>query len=166
MKGKALLREVLSHPVHWLAFGVPAGLAPKAPGTVGSLWAIPLYLLTQDIGLAWQLLLSLGLLLSGIWICGESARRLGVHDHSGIIWDEILGCYLTLLVVAPGWLWIWVGFGLFRFFDIVKPRPIRDLDHRLGGGLGIMLDDVVAALYAALSLAGLQWIFLSFIVTG
>lgn len=153
-----LCREVLADPVHWLAFAVPAGLSPKAPGTVGSLWGIGLYLLTADWPLAWQLALAAGTFLIGIPICGVSSRRLGVHDHGGIVWDEVVGCYMTLLPAAAGWWWLAVGFGLFRLFDIVKPRPIRDLDHRLGGGLGIMLDDVVAALYAALALIVIQWL--------
>ncbi len=159
MKGRELARAVMSHPVHWLAFGIPAGLSPKAPGTVGSLWGVALYLALLQQPLWLQLLVALVGFIAGVAICGASSRRLGIHDHSGIVWDEIIGCYLTLLVAAPGWIWIGLGFGLFRVFDIVKPRPIRDLDHRLHGGLGIMLDDVVAALYAALSLAGLQWIF-------
>ena len=92
------------------------------------------------------------LFVAGIWICGESSRRLGHHDHGGIVWDEIVGMYVVL-IVTPMTIWAWIlAFGLFRAFDIVKPWPIRDLDHRLGGGLGIMLDDLVAALYAALLL--------------
>ena len=88
----------------------------------------------------------------------RSSRRLGVHDHGGIVWDEIAGMYVTLLVAPPLYsAWI-LGFLLFRGFDIVKPWPIRDLDHRLGGGLGIMLDDLVAALYAAILLALYGWL--------
>ena len=100
------------------------------------------------------------MLLAGIWICGTSARRIGVHDHPGIVWDEIAAIYL-LLQLAPVTIWAWaLAFGLFRLFDIWKPWPIRDLDHRLHGGLGIMLDDVVAALYAALLLVfGVQLMF-------
>jgi len=96
--------------------------------------------------------------LVGIYLCGESARRIGVHDHGGIVWDEICGMYVTLLVAPPtvvGWV---LAFVLFRFMDIVKPWPIRDLDHRLAGGLGIMLDDLVAALYAAILLALYGWL--------
>ena len=153
-----LARQVLTDPVHILAFGFGAGLAPIAPGTVGSLLGVLLAWLTLDLGLVTQLGVAAGLLLAGIWICGESARRLGIHDHGGIVWDEICGMYITLLV-APATISAWIlGFLLFRAFDIVKPWPIRDLDHRLGGGLGIMLDDLVAALYAAILLALYGWL--------
>jgi phosphatidylglycerophosphatase A len=153
-----LARQVLTDPVHILAFGFGAGLAPTAPGTVGSLLGVLLAWLTLDLGLLIQLGVAAGLFLAGIWICGESARRLGIHDHGGIVWDEITGMFVTLLV-APSTIAAWVlGFLLFRAFDIVKPWPIRDLDHRLGGGLGIMLDDLVAALYAAILLALYGWL--------
>jgi phosphatidylglycerophosphatase A len=155
---KNLTRQVLTDPVHFLAFGFGTGLAPFAPGTVGSLLGVMLAWLTLDLGLAAQIGVAIALFLAGIWICGESARRLGIHDHGGIVWDEIAGMYVTLLV-APFTLTVWIlAFLLFRAFDIVKPWPIRDLDHRLGGGLGIMLDDLVAALYAAILLALYGWL--------
>jgi len=148
-----LARKVLTDPVHILAFGFGTGLAPFAPGTVGSLLGVVLAWITLNMGLITQLWVAVALILAGIWICGESARRLGIHDHGGIVWDEIAGMYVVL-IVTPTAIWAWIlAFGLFRAFDIVKPWPIRDLDHRLGGGLGIMLDDLVAALYAALLLA-------------
>ena len=153
-----LARTVLTDPVNFLAFGFGTGLAPFAPGTVGSLPGVLLFWLTLDLGLYVQLGIAFSLALLGVWICGESARRIGVHDHGGIVWDEISGMYLTLLA-APftlsGWL---IAFALFRLMDIVKPWPIRDLDHRLGGGLGIMLDDLVAALYAAVVLGLYRWL--------
>jgi len=155
---KNLARQVLTDPVHILAFGLGTGLAPFAPGTVGSLLGVLLAWLTLDLGLIAQIGIAIGLSVAGIWICGESARRLGIHDHGGIVWDEIAGMYVTLLV-APFTLSAWIlAFLLFRAFDIVKPWPIRDLDHRLGGGLGIMLDDLVAALYAAILLALYGWL--------
>jgi len=150
---KNLARQVLTDPVHLLAFGLGTGLAPFAPGTVGSLLGVLLAWLTLDLGLLAQIGMAAGLFVAGIWICGESARRLGIHDHGGIVWDEVTGMFVTLLL-APYSITAWVlAFLLFRAFDIVKPWPIRDLDHRLGGGLGIMLDDLVAALYAAILLA-------------
>ena len=94
--------------------------------------------------------------IAGIWLCGATARRIGVHDHGGIVWDEIVGMYLTLMAVPQQPAWVLGAFLLFRIADIWKPWPIRDLDHRLHGGLGIMLDDVVAALYAAIILLILQ----------
>jgi len=124
---------------------------PFAPGTWGSLPGILLWLVVPANPL-WQLSVAVLGFLFGVWLCGESARRIGVHDHGGIVWDEIIGMYLTLLVIPPEPVWILAAFILFRIADIWKPWPIRDLDHRLGGGLGIMLDDVIAALYAALIL--------------
>ena len=108
---------------------------------------------TSPLPLPWRIGLGVALFLAGIWICGESARRIGTHDHPGIVWDEIAGMYVVLLVVPPQISLYALAFLLFRLFDIWKPWPIRDLDHRLSGGLGIMLDDLVAALYAALILA-------------
>ncbi len=153
-----LARKVLTDPVHFLAFGFGTGLAPVAPGTVGSLLGVLLAWLTLDLELYVQMGIAVALIAAGVWICGESSRRLGVHDHGGIVWDEIAGMYVTLLAAAPT-LAAWaLGFLLFRAFDIVKPWPIRDLDHRLGGGSGIMLDDLVAALYAAILLALQGWL--------
>jgi len=153
-----LAKRVLTDPVNFVAFGFGTGLAPVAPGTVGSLLGVALAWLTLGLDLEIQIGIAVVLSLAGIWICGESARRIGVHDHGGIVWDEICGCYVTLLV-APPEITAWaLGFLLFRGFDIVKPWPIRDLDHRLAGGLGIMLDDLVAALYAAILLALYGWL--------
>ncbi len=149
----SVTRQVLSDPVHLLAFGFGTGLAPKAPGTVGSLVGILFGWLALPLALEWRIAIGVFLVVAGVWICGESARRIGVHDHPGIVWDEIAAMYLVLLV-APPQIALWaLSFGLFRLFDIWKPWPIRDLDHRLAGGTGIMLDDLVAALYTALLLA-------------
>jgi phosphatidylglycerophosphatase A len=152
-----LRRKVLGDPVNLLAFGLGTGLAPYAPGTFGSLFGVAIAWWTLPLGFEGRLLVLIALIVSGIWICGESARRIGVHDHSGIVWDEIAGIYLVLMV-APVTIMAWaLAFGLFRLFDIWKPWPIRDLDHRLHGGLGIMLDDLVAALYAAVLLGFGGW---------
>jgi phosphatidylglycerophosphatase A len=157
-KEPGLWKTVLGDPVHVLAFGFGSGLVPKAPGTAGSIPGVLLAWGTLPLALEWRLGIAFLLILSGIWICGESARRLGTHDHPGIVWDEITGMYMTLLV-APPQIALWaLGFGLFRLFDIWKPWPIRDLDHRLAGGTGIMLDDLVAALYAAVLLGFGGWI--------
>tara|TARA_B110000483_G_scaffold222933_1_gene280324 strand:- start:107 stop:595 length:489 start_codon:yes stop_codon:yes gene_type:complete len=153
-----LARTVMTDPVHILAFGFGAGLAPFAPGTFGSLPGVLLFWFTMDFGLYVQLGVALSATLAGVWICGESARRIGVHDHGGIVWDEIVGMYLTLMVApfsVTGWI---LAFVLFRVIDIVKPWPIRGLDHRIGGGVGIMLDDLVAALYAAILLVLYGWL--------
>jgi phosphatidylglycerophosphatase A len=158
MEKTQLRRKVLRDPVNLLAFGLGTGLTPVAPGTAGSLVGLALAWSTLDSPIAVRLLVAIALIVSGIWICGESARRIAVHDHPGIVWDEIAGIYLALLVAPPS-IWAWaLGFGLFRLFDIWKPWPIRDLDHRLKGGLGIMLDDLVAALYTALILGFVGWL--------
>ncbi len=153
-----LAKQVLTDPVNFLAFGFGTGLSPVAPGTVGTLIAFPIAWMTRDLGLAWQTGVAVGLVLSGIWLCGESARRIGVHDHGGIVWDEVAAMYIVLMFAPPtiiGWA---LAFVAFRLFDIVKPWPIRDLDHRIEGGLGIMLDDLVAALYALILLGFYGWL--------
>jgi len=158
MKHSELVQKVLRDPLHWPAFGFGLGLAPFAPGTFGSLLGIPLWWYTPEI-LWLQLAVAVVTFAGGIWLCDVSSRRLGVHDHSGIVWDEVVGMYLTLLVVPREAAWILASFLLFRLMDIWKPWPIRDLDHRLRGGLGIMLDDVIAALYAAVLLLSSRILF-------
>ncbi len=150
-------KTILTDPVHLPAFGFGLGLMPFAPGTFGSLLGVLLAWLTLDFSLEVRVAIGIATFVVGIYLCGASSRRLGVHDHGGIVWDEISGMYVTLLA-APNTIVAWIlAFGLFRAFDIVKPWPISDLDHRLSGGLGIMLDDLVAALYAALLLAFYGW---------
>jgi len=155
---KSLARQVLTDPVHFLAFGFGTGLAPRAPGTVGSLPGVLLFWLTLPAGLYVQLGIAAALIFAGIWLCGESARRIGVHDHGGIVWDEIAGMYVTLFLAPVSIVGFVAAFALFRLFDILKPWPIRDLDHRLRGGVGIMLDDLAAALYALILLALYRWL--------
>lgn len=144
--------RLLKDPVHLLALGFGSGLSPYAPGTCGTLLALPLAYALTLMPLASAVAAVVVFVLGGVWICGESARRLGTHDHPGIVWDEIAAMCLLALLLPPGLLWLAAGFLLFRFFDIVKPWPIRDLDHSLGGGLGIMLDDLAAAVFAAIAL--------------
>ena len=151
-------RKILTDPVNFLAFGFGTGLAPVAPGTFGSLPGVLLFWLTLDFGLYVQLAVAAALALIGVWICGESARRIGVHDHGGIVWDEIVGMYVTLFLAPESVFGFVLAFVLFRVMDIVKPWPIRDLDHSMRGGVGIMLDDLLAALYAALLLALYGWL--------
>lgn len=155
----ALRRQVMTNPVMFLAFGFGTGLTPKLPGTSGTLVGIVLAWLTLPFGLMVQFMVAIALIVSGIWLCGEAARRMGVHDHPGIVWDEIAAMYLLLVVAAPE-ITAWAAaFLLFRLMDILKPWPIRDIDHRLGGGAGIMLDDLLAALYAAVLLGFGGWLF-------
>ncbi|MEJ2138440.1 MAG: phosphatidylglycerophosphatase A [Gammaproteobacteria bacterium] len=154
-----LARIVARDPVHWPAFGFGFGLMPFAPGTWGSLPGIAIWWFLPKEPYV-QAAAAVLMFLAGIWICGESARRIGVHDHGGIVWDEIVGMFLTLLVIPEDPVWVVGAFIAFRVADIWKPWPIRELDHRLHGGLGIMLDDVMAAVYAALILLFLQRILL------
>jgi phosphatidylglycerophosphatase A len=152
-----LRQQVLHSPVLWLAFGFGSGLSPKAPGTMGTLAAIPLYLLLAKLPLMGYALVVLGSFIVGCWLCGEAAKRLGVHDFGGIVWDEFVGYWITMFAAPAGWLWIAVGFVLFRVFDIWKPWPIRVADQQVHGGLGIMLDDVLAGIYAGLALQALAY---------
>lgn len=145
----ALPFALLRQPVHLFALGFGAGFAPRAPGTAGTLVAIVPGWLMLVWPLPWRAGLVATLFGLGVWICGESARRLGRHDPSAIVWDEIVGFLAVSLVLPPEPVWWAVAFVLFRVFDIAKPWPIRDLDHRLGGGVGIMLDDLVAAAFSA-----------------
>lgn len=148
----------LSNPLHLLAFGFGSGLAPRAPGTFGTLVAVPIYLLLQPLPLSLYLVLLACAFLAGIGICGRTSRDLGVHDHGGIVWDEIVGFLVTMLPVREVWWWILPGFVLFRFFDILKPWPIAWLDRHVRGGAGIMLDDLAAGLYAAALLGLARWV--------
>ncbi len=131
-----------------LAFGLGSGAAPKAPGTFGTLAAIPLYLLISQLTPWHYLVVVLIMLGFGVWLCDKVAQELGVHDHPGIVWDEWVGFFITMWLAPTGWIWLLLGFGLFRFFDIFKPWPINLLDRNVPGGWGIMLDDLVAGLYA------------------
>jgi len=140
----------LRDPIHFLAFGFGAGLAPRAPGTFGSAVGIVAAWWLLELPLVWRIAVVLAVIAAGIYICGESARRLGRHDDQRIVLDEIAGVLLTSLAVAEQSLFMLaLVFVFFRIFDIWKPWPIRDVDHSLGGGLGIMLDDLIAAAYAA-----------------
>ena len=152
-----LRQRVLHSPVLWLAFGFGSGLSPKAPGTMGTLAAIPLYLLLAKLPLMGYALVVLLSFIVGCWLCGEAAKRLGVHDFGGIVWDEFVGYWITMFAAPAGWLWVAVGFVLFRVFDIWKPWPIRVADQQVHGGLGIMLDDVLAGIYAGLALQALAY---------
>jgi phosphatidylglycerophosphatase A len=144
------LKAILRNPVYFLAFGFGSGTFPRAPGTAGTLVAVGIYLSLPTLS---PLLYGLMLLFTfavGVYICGKTATDLGVHDHGGIVWDEFVGYWITMFMAPAGWLWVGVGFLLFRLLDIVKPWPIGWVDKRVEGGLGIMLDDVLAGIMAAL----------------
>lgn len=145
-------RRVLTDPVCLLAFGLGAGLAPKAPGTVGTLFAILLFWPMASLSLSTYLILTLLLFGVGVWLCGECEQRLGIQDHSGIVFDEFVGLLVSLAGVPLAPVPVLAGFLLFRLFDVVKPWPIRWFDRRIHGGFGIMLDDVIAGVFAWLCL--------------
>ena len=146
----------MRNPVHFLAFGFGAGLSPKAPGTFGTLVAVPLWwLLASNTGTWGYLAVTLAVIAVGPYLCGRTSRDMGVHDHGGIVWDEFVGYWITMFMAPPGIGWLVVGFVLFRVFDIIKPWPIKWADEQVSGGLGIMLDDVIAGILACLCIQGL-----------
>jgi len=145
------MRQRLSR---WIAFGFGSGLSPWAPGTVGTLWAwLAFIVLDRWLGPgAWAMLIAAGVLV-GVWACGRTARDLGVADHGSIVWDEIVAFWLILLFVPASLAAQFAAFVVFRFFDIVKPPPIRYFDARLKSGFGVMFDDLLAAFYTLLLMA-------------
>jgi len=147
-------RLLLSHPAHFFSLGFGSGLMPKGPGTAGTLVAFPIYwYLAPRLNDYYFILLLVVAFVIGVWICDKTGRALGVEDHGGIVWDEIVAFLLVLFFTPEGWAWQILAFVLFRFFDIVKPQPIRHFDQNLHGGLGVMFDDILAAAYALLCLA-------------
>ena len=147
------------NPIHLLAFGFGSGAAPKAPGTFGTLAALIPYYFLQELSLLPYLAVILVSFIAGIYICGKCSEDLGVHDHGGIVWDEFVGLWITLIAVPTGWQWVLLGFILFRIFDIAKPWPIHWADKQVSGGFGIMLDDVLAGLYSLALLQLAAWYF-------
>ena len=156
------LADLGDSPVMWLAFGGGTGLSPRAPGTVGTLPGILLGWLLVTLAAPWGDIATIGLLLAatvalsvvGVYLCGEASRRLGVHDHGGIVFDEIVGVLPVFVVLPEAWWQLVVIFVWFRVFDVIKPWPINWLDRRVAGGLGIMVDDLLAGGYALLATWG------------
>lgn len=147
----------LKSPVQFLALGFGSGLAPKAPGTFGTLAAVPLFLFcSYFLNNTYLAILILIMSVIGIYLCGKTAEDVGVDDHPAIVWDEFAGLFITLYLSDITWLTLLVGFILFRFFDILKPWPISFIDKKIHGGFGIMLDDIVAGFAA---FACMQFIF-------
>ncbi len=145
-------RQLIRNPVHFLAFGFGSGLSPKAPGTAGTLVALMLWPMLASLPLELYILIVAVASIGGFYLCGKTASDLGVHDHSGIVWDEIAGFWLAMTAMPVSWIWMLAGFLLFRLFDIWKPWPIGWLDKHVDGGYGIMLDDLVAGLFTWLIL--------------
>jgi phosphatidylglycerophosphatase A len=142
------LIELLKRPDCFLALGFGSGLSPIAPGTMGTLAAIPIYYLLSSLSLTSYLLVTLVALLLGVWLCQRAADWLQKDDPGSVVWDEIVGYLVTMIAAPVGWQWMLIGFVLFRVFDIWKPWPVSVADKKLHGGLGIMLDDVIAGFYA------------------
>lgn len=157
---KPRLAFLFAHPAHLIALGYGAGLSPKAPGTAGSLLALPLFwlLMQLDASPAFLLSVSVAAFILGIWVCSVTGRHLGVADHGSIVWDEIVAVWFVLSLIAASWQNWLLAFALFRFFDILKPWPIRWFDARLKNGFGVMFDDILAALFTLLVLEGMQWL--------
>ncbi|MGQ8365055.1 phosphatidylglycerophosphatase A family protein [Glaciecola sp. 1036] len=152
-----LLRQKVSlkNPQHFFALGMGSGLIPLMPGTFGSLAAIPFLIAMAFMPVSIFVVVTLLSIVIGIYICDKTAVDMGVHDHGSIVWDEIAGMFVTFLFVPINWKSLLIGFILFRLFDILKPWPIRLFDKKVDGGLGIMLDDVVAGLLACVIMQGL-----------
>ena len=143
------LRFLLSHPAHFIALGFGSGLAPRAPGTFGTLAAVALYwalaLVLPPLAIAF---LAIPLFFAGVWACGVTGRDLGVMDHGAMVWDEIVAFLPLAALASASFALQAIAFGLFRLFDIWKPFPIRHFEARLKGGFGVMFDDLIAACYA------------------
>lgn len=144
------VKFTLSDPIQFLALGFGSGLAPKAPGTFGTLAAIPVFLLMSGLSPLYYALIVLAVCVSGVYICAKTAKDVGVHDHGAIVWDEFAGFFITMFMIPVSWQSILAGFILFRIFDIAKPWPISIADKKLTGGFGIMFDDILAGLLALL----------------
>lgn len=149
-------RFLLRHPAHFLAFGFGTGLSPFAPGTVGTLAGFPLYFLLRGLDPVIYFAVVTVLYVAGIWFCDVAGKAVGVADHGGIVWDEIVALLLILPFAPPTWAGFAAAFFLFRLFDIWKPFPIRMIDRRTTGGFGVMFDDLLAAGYAIACLLGLS----------
>ena len=156
-KATALPVGFLKHPANFAAFGFGSGCSPKAPGTAGTIVAVLLYWPLQFLPVYLYALMLIVTFILGVWLCGKASKDLGVHDHGGIVWDEFVGYWITMFMAPPGWVWILLGFVLFRLFDIWKPQPIRYVDRHVHGGFGIMVDDVLAGIYALLVLQGIHY---------
>nr|WP_149865496.1 phosphatidylglycerophosphatase A [Catenovulum maritimum] len=148
------------NPIHFLSLGFGSGLAPIAPGTFGTIAAIPVYLAMQLLPPSFYISLTLIFMFAGFWFCGYTAKALNTHDHPAIVWDEVVGLLITLSIFPFSWITLLLGFLLFRLFDIIKPWPISWLDKHVHGGVGIMLDDVLAGLMAW----GCLWLISSYLV--
>ena len=168
LKGRGIVRVtprfVFAHPAHFIALGFGAGVLPAA-GTFGTLLGFPIYWALEaqfsapsslQVSPLWLFGVIAALFALGVWACDVTGRHLGVSDHNGMCWDEVVAFLLVLMFTPQGWAWQAVAFFAFRFFDVVKPPPIRQFDRSMKGGLGVMFDDVLAAGYTLLLMAVLR----------
>jgi len=150
-KNRVTVEQLIASPANFLALGAGSGLAPHAPGTFGTLAAIPIaMLMPQNVAVYCAIVLVL--FVAGVWLCDTCANNLGVHDHPAIVFDEWVGYLITMIAAPRSFLFLVLGFALFRLFDILKPWPIGMADQRISGGMGIMVDDVIAGVFAAIAL--------------
>jgi len=154
----SLKQALLANPQNFLALGAGSGLAPVAPGTFGTLAAIPLLFILPSNPWAYGVLMVF-LFIVGIFLCAGCATYMNTHDHPAIVWDEWVGLFVTMFMVPLTTITVIIGFALFRFFDILKPWPIGVADKKVSGGLGIMVDDVLAGVMAAIVMHLLMWVF-------
>ncbi len=152
MKTSISTRTAWTNPIHFIAFGFGSGTIPFAPGTFGTLMAIPFYLLIRDFHLVLYSSVLIIATLIGVWVCNVTEKQLGTHDYKGIVWDEVCGYWLTMLAAPHAWQWVVIGFFLFRLFDIWKPWPICWIDKYVQGGFGVMFDDILAGIYSLIVL--------------
>ena len=158
MPDSAELRRIaMANPSAFLAFGLGSGLSPKAPGTVGTVAALLPAIALVQLPMVWALAVVVLAFVIGVVICEWTGRELGVHDHGGLVWDEFVGMWLVLLFVPIHWAWWLAAFVAFRVFDVIKPWPIRWVDSRVKGGFGVMIDDVIAAIFALAVLLPVLW---------
>lgn len=151
--------QVWQNPTYFVAFGFGSGAVPIAPGTFGTLMAIPFYLVLQQLlSPVFYIIFTVLFIIAISWLCERISQETHTHDHPGMCIDEFAGFFVTMIYAPPGWSWILLGFLLFRLFDVWKPWPIRLLDEKVHGGFGMVIDDVTAGVYACISMQLIQTI--------
>jgi len=158
MKRNSLPAGYWRNPIHFKPCGFGTGAAAYAKGTWGTLVGIPFYIMMSDLSPLMYIAICFVMYVFGVWLCGRTAQDFNVHDHPGIVWDEVVGYLVTMIAVPFAWHWVILGFILFRIFDIAKPWPIKAIDRGVEGGTGIMLDDVLAGLFALAIMHAVMWL--------
>jgi len=158
-KNPAIPKAVWQNPLYFIAFGLGSGAIPIAPGTFGTIFAIPFYLLLQPLSFVFYLVFVFIFCIFSMWLCHRISRDIQIHDHPGMCIDEFAGFFVTMIAAPIGWQWIVIGFLLFRLFDIWKPWPIRFIDEKIPGGIGMVLDDILAGIFSCIIIQILARIF-------